>query len=219
MPLIAKANSGGQDFDPIPAGVQHAVCYAIYDVGTQAAFNPAYKPKRTVIFIFELPHCRMTFEKDGKQYDLPRAISDKNTLSLSSQGNLRPKLESWRGRAFTEAELEGFDVFNVAGANCYLNLIHKTKGEKTYTNIAGIMPLPANAEKLKPENEIRKWSIDDQPQGTPILPPDHAPGWIKELILKSEEYVASHRGAPEQDDNPTGQAFPTDDIEEDDVPF
>jgi hypothetical protein len=32
------------------------------------------------------------------------------TVSLASNGNLKPLLESWRGKKFTKEELVGFDL-------------------------------------------------------------------------------------------------------------
>jgi len=80
------------------------------------------------------------------------------TLSLSEKANLRPFLESWRGKKFTAEEIRGFDITAVAGKPAYLNIIHETKQKNgkavTYANIASIMPLPKGMPKPKIEGEI-----------------------------------------------------------------
>ena len=204
MPLIAKESSG-KDFDPVPAGVHHAVCYGIVDLGIQQPKNPTHQPAHKVVFLWEIPSERVQFERDNKKYDLPRGISRMVTLSLSKKSNLRPLLESWRGRPFTAAELEGFDLQTVLGANCLLNVIHE-KGEgantgKTYANVSSVNPLVKGMPKLQPENTTLFFSI---PEKGPINIPENVPDWLKAKIIQSEEYVqrSRHVTAPAQEDEP-----------------
>lgn len=208
----------------MPAGLHHAACYSVIDIGTQPQTNPAFNAARKVVLIFEIPDQRIDIEKDGKTHNLPRAISNTFTLSLHDKSLLKPALESWRGRAFTAEELEGFDVTNVAGANCFINVVHKIKDDRTFANIATINPMPSGSTIKKPENPIVVWSFEDQLLGQPVTVPANVPEWIQKKIMDSEEYKASHNPAPQSqpDNNPTGQAFPddpTDHSMEDDVPF
>lgn len=221
-----KPSEGGEDFEPHSAGMHQAVCTGLIDLGTQPSYNPAFKPSRRVLFLFETPH--ETVEIDGKQ--MPRMISAEYTMSLHEKANMRKMLVNWRGRDFTKEELAGFDLFTVIGANCMLNVIHKqVDGGKTYANIASVNPLPKSMPKAEPVGEIRKWSIEEQPEG-PIQLPDFIWDWVKEKIKKSSEYQWSHdhggQGGESQQQAATvtnqspdnGQAFPTDG-EDEDVPF
>jgi hypothetical protein len=190
MPLIAKSKGSGTDFSPIPAGMQQAVCYAIYDIGTQPQQgNFPSRPK--VLFCWEVPSERIDIEQDGKTVNLPRAISQKYTLSLNEKGNLRPMLESWRGRKFTAEELDGFDVGKVIGANCLLNIVHANgKGDKAtrvYANVASVNPLAKGMAKLQPENPTVVFSMGDF--NGPVTIPEHTPEWIHDLITQSDEYI------------------------------
>ena len=187
MPIIAK-DKGGANFAPINAGMHHAVCYGVVDIGTQPQHNPQFKAKRKIIILWEIPGERIEIEKDGVKKNLPRAISKEFTLSLSDMGNLRPMLESWRGRAFTKEELAGFDVANVIGANCLLNVIHETKGDKTYGNIASVAPLMNSMKKIKQELPNLTFSLDEFPRGTEVIWPENLPEWIQTKIKQSEEY-------------------------------
>lgn len=191
MSLIAKDKSGS-DFAPIPAGMHHGICYGVVDLGTQPAFGN-FPSRRKVVFLWELPDERGDFEitRNGtkEKANLPRAISALYTLSLSSKSNLRPMLEGWRGRAFTEQELDGFDVMNVVGANCLINVIHNTKGDKTYANVKAVNPLPKQMVKKTAENPPLKFSMDDFPAGTPIQQPPNIPDWIWARVTQSDEFI------------------------------
>ena len=80
MGLIAK-DSSGEDFEPIPQGLHPAVCYAVFDVGTQYSFD---KYIHQCIVCWELSKQRI--EVNGE--DLPRAISKWYTVSLHVKANL-----------------------------------------------------------------------------------------------------------------------------------
>ena len=108
MGLTAKADSGN-DNPPMPSGIKFAVCVGVYDLGTH--FDRMYdKERHSGVFIFEVPSERITITKDGEDKDLPRQISNRYTLSLGEKANLRRDLESWRGRGFSEEELDGFNI-------------------------------------------------------------------------------------------------------------
>lgn len=180
MGLTAK-DKGGGDFQPIPEDLHLAVCYGIWDLGTQ--FSEKWgKAARKVVIVWELPHCRGDFEKDGKKVNLPRAISKRYTVSLHQKAELRKDLESWRGRKFTEEELKGFDLKRLLGVPCQIQVLHTKKDDKIYSNIAAITKAPTGT-KIVPENPMKFFSFED---GAPI--PEGTPDWIMDLIKHSEEY-------------------------------
>src|SRR6185295_5305395 len=189
MSLIVKENKESTR-EPVPAGMAHGICYGVIDLGTQPG-NPALmiKAARKVIIMFELPDERFDFEKDGKKLNLPRAISSRFTMSLHKKSKLRPALESWRGRPFTPAELEGFDLKNLLGVNGLLNIIHEHRNSKTYANISSISPLMKGHPKKAPENPTVFYSLPEDPKER-IVVPNEFPDWIKKLIMGCEEYVA-----------------------------
>ncbi len=183
--LIAK--EGGQGFDPIPEGVYQGVCYSVFGVGSQYS-EKFDKSSNKALIIWEIPEQRIDIEKDGKMQNLPRVISKQYTLTLGEKANLRKDLESWRGKAFTAEELEGFDLHKLIGANCMIQIIHKSKDNKTYANISAILPLYKGLKKFEPENPTVVYSLEDGE------PPETTPKWIVELIHNSEEWVAAHSG-------------------------
>jgi hypothetical protein len=203
MPIKLN-DKGGSDFEPIPAGVHQAVCYGVVDIGTQPSKNSKYGPKREMRILFELPHERGDFG-EGKE-NLPRGISVKYSQSLSQKANLRKALESWRGRAFTPQELEGFDPKVLIGVNAQLNLVHEDKGDKTYVNVKAIMPLGKGQPKVAQENKSLYFSLDDQPDLSKIKYPENMPNWLKEQIAFSDEVLAaSGHGDPHGEDGDGGE--------------
>jgi hypothetical protein len=83
---------------------------------------------------------------DGRPY----IVNKRYTLSLNEKATLRHDIESWRGKAFTEAEIEGFDVEKLIGSNCLLNVVHK-QGSKggTFANVVSVTPVMRNMTPLK----------------------------------------------------------------------
>lgn len=190
MPLKASSNSGSESrIDPIPADMHHAVCYAVYDLGHHYS-EKFDKWSHDCLVIWEIPELRIELEKDGQKQDLPRAISKKYTLSLGEKANLRKDLVAWRGRPFTEEELNGFDLKNILGKSCNLQVIHNhgkgANAGKVYANINGIIPKMKGQPDLRPENPIVYFSIDDHGAGNP--PPQGTPKWVADIIMDSREY-------------------------------
>lgn len=199
---------------PVPAGVQHAVCYQVIDIGTQPQHGN-FPSRRKVMIVWELPNERGVFEaKDGSTNELPRAISKDYTLSLDKKANLRKDLEAWRGRPFTAEEAEGFEVGKLLGANCQLNVVHKPSadGTRIYANVAGIMPLAKGMKILAPENPT---ILFDLPKQGPVDFPQNLPEWMCDRIKASDEYKDLINPPQRQQ----GSADRSEPALEEDVPF
>lgn len=204
MGITAKAT--GKSFDPVPEGVTVGRCFGLYDLGT-VHDEKWGKDVRKVLIMWELPEHRMTVDRDGFASDMPRAISNRYTLSLHEKAGLRKVLEAWRGKKFTEEELQGFDLKHILGAACQIQVVHVKSGDgsKTYANIGAIMALPKGTVAPKLENPLKYFSFEDNSD----LPPD-APEWVAEEIMASKEWQArkeAHAAADEE----TGTAKPSDD--------
>jgi hypothetical protein len=110
-------------------------------------------------------------------------------LSLHEKANLRKFLESWRGRAFTKEELDGFDIFTVLGVVGQVQVIHNVGDDgQTYANVKAVMPLPKGMKvNMAPENDIRSFSLEEQQPGNPQIP-EGTWEWIAKKIMSSPEY-------------------------------
>lgn len=150
MGLTATEN-GGSDFAITPEGVYVARCYRIIDLGTQKPSNPTYKDAHKAMLSWELlDEPRM---EDGKPFSAHQTY----TVSLNEKALLRAHLESWRGKVFTNDELLGFDLTNVLGAYCMIQILHDETGK--FANVKTIMPL--KGEKPKPVNPDVLFDIDN----------------------------------------------------------
>jgi hypothetical protein len=209
MSLTAKP---GSSIDPIDAGNHHGVCVAVIDLGTQYSemFNKS-QPK--IMLTWELLDFPILDEHGNPDATKGfRLISKEYTAILHEKANLYGDLVSWRGRDFTQEELEGFNVKAVLGANCLVNVVRATKGSKTYSNVAAVAKLPKGMTS-KPGTYQLLYDMDES-----ILPiPEGVPDWIKTKIEQSSEYLAeTSGGAPPPDDGGFDQAPPpTDDA----IPF
>ena len=222
MPLIAK-NKGGEDFAPVTPGMKQGICYLVADIGTQPSNSPQFKPRRQVVIGWELPQeprIEILDKKTNKKVMMPRVLSRFFTLSLSKKANLTPMLVSWRGRAFTDAELEGFDLQKILGANCLVNVINETRDGKTYANISSVSPLMPQMPKLKSENAPTFFSIDDQPGTAEIKIPATLHEWIKAKIMQSDEYLTRAQQHPDNRQSPyEGNEPAADGGPDENVPF
>lgn len=169
MSIIAKAEKSEFEKLPLPdEGTVQAVCCGVWDLGMQKTnFKGEEKTRHKVVIAWELNQLinAPTSDYNGQPYMLSKTY----TLSLYENAALRKDLESWRGRAFTEAELEtGVDMEKLYGVNCLIGVTH----QNGYANITSILPLMKGVEKIKPvrgfEEEPPKWVKEKQAQA--ILP-------------------------------------------------
>lgn len=218
MSLLAKENVS--NIAPIPEGCFVGVCYSVVDIGTQ--FNEVYdKAARKVVVTWELPEHRIELERDAQKVNLPRAISKRYTLSLGEKAILRRDLTAWRGRAFPEAELKGFDMKKLLGAACQIQVIHTRGADKVYANVGALMALPKGVKAPPPENELLFFSLDEHMSADqPLVLPHELPEWVQKLIKESREWekwtLKAQKGAepksvPQPEVGPAGV--------DDDVPF
>lgn len=222
MALIATGSN--KEFKQVPEGSHMAVCYRVIDLGTQR-WDYQGEPQigRKVLIGWELhgeadDGAALTTD-DGQ----PLAVSKKYTLSLGRKANLRADIESWRGKAFTQAELDGFDIGNLLGAACMITIKHEKKGEKTYANVASVTRFPAALKNMKPapKNVLQLFDVTDPDNRVYEVLPD----WIKTQIDQCVERTGSKPRTTQQASTDAGKtasaatAGSADDWPEDDIPF
>ena len=214
MSLIAKS---GQSIAPIPEGVYTAICYGVFDLGHQYS-EKYHKSAPKVVLSWELPELRIDVERDGEKVNPPRAISKRYTNSMNEKAILRKDLEAWRGKAFSAAELKGFNLRKLLGAACQLQIIHKEVDGKTYANVGTLMALPKGQKAPKPENQLQCFSFDEI-EGNPVIPAN-IPEWVSNLIKQSSEWqqLSKPNGTTAQEQLPQ-PAMAAGADSEDDLPF
>lgn len=171
-------------FPVVSEGVHMAVCHGVIDLGTQQTeWQGHEKHVRKVLLCWELPDERI--ERDGES--IPRVVSARYTASIGEKANLRKVLESWRGKAFTQEELGGFEIRNLLGVGCQIQIIHKKKGEQTYANVTSVMALPKGMKSAVSELPQLWFSFDEIDKSNPAIP-EEIPEWIQKVITQSDEW-------------------------------
>ena len=204
MGMIIRDTGAERTFEIAPSGAFAARCYQIIDLGTQTFFvKNETKQTHQVLFAWELSK-KMD---DGR----PFTITEKYTRSLHEKAKLRGVLESWRGKKFTEPERNGFDIEQVLGKVCFLNIVHTKKGEKTYANVASVMPVPEGMPSPSAVNEQLFFNIEE---------------WNNEVFAKIGTYYQNTiKRSPEYELHASWQEVKTDskksesEFQNDEIPF
>lgn len=180
MSLKVSESGGGSNIPMLAEGSYAAVCYMLVDIGLQ--YSKKYnKSSSKVIIGWEIADEYV--EIDGEKQ--PRVISTRYTASLNEKSVLRRDLAAWRGRDFTEAELEEFNLRDIVGAPCLLQVIHKKGGnDNVYANIASIMKLPKGMAAPQRTLDPVIFDIDE----SDISELEKLPEWIANTIKGSESW-------------------------------
>ena len=159
MSFIVEQNTES-NFKPVPAGSHLGRCWRIIDLGSQKVeYMGETKVQRKIMIGWEL------FGEDDDEAPLktddgkPMSIFKQYTLSWSENANLRKDLQAWRGKPWTDAEANRFDLKTVLGAFCMLNVIVTNKNGKTYSNVGGISPVPAMMKSAGLPNGVNKTQL------------------------------------------------------------
>lgn len=137
MSIIAKRPDS--TFTPCPEGLHHAVCVDCVDLGiVTSAFGDKHKVK--IVWQVDLEN-----EETGRRYEARKIYN----LSLHEKASLRKDLEAWRGRKFSDKELDGFDLEKLLGANCQIQVVHDLSDDgRIWANVQAVVPPPKNVARL-----------------------------------------------------------------------
>jgi hypothetical protein len=117
---------------------------------------------------------------DGK----PLIVSKRYTVSLGDQARLRQDLEAWSNKKMTAEDRKNFDLKNLLGKFCMVNITHSEDGK--YANISGISPVPSALRNAQPDGinaPLHFWLAEfDQAKY------DNLPKYYKEKITESSEW-------------------------------
>lgn len=149
---LTATDKGGTEFEITPQGQYIGRCYKIIDMGTQTTTGQyGIKDQHKVMISWEL------LDEAKMADDRPFSVSQFYTVSLHEKAKLRADLEAWRGKKFSTAELEGFDLSTILGAYCMIQVVHDETGK--YANVQTIMSY--KGEKPKPVNPNVVFDIDN----------------------------------------------------------
>lgn len=193
MGLKVKETVSTKEFTPAPAGLHRAVCVAYIDLGTQEGeWQGEVTRKPKVMFVWELPDEPIIVDGVSK----PQTVHLRLTNSLHEKSGMRHHLESWRGRAFTDEERGGFDLDNILGKACQVNVIHeadKNDKRKVWAKVTAVLPLSKGM--AKPTASIAPWRyvLEDDGYNFPEQMTDH----MKKLLLGDPADPKRYKGCLE----------------------
>lgn len=200
--------SPGADFELTPAGTHHAICIRVIDLGTQeSAFNG--RKQHRVRVVWELPDEIM---KDGR----PFSASKTYTWSMHKKAALRQHLEAWRGQPFAEKDFgpDGFNIKNILGKCCTLNVSHDEKNGETYAFVAAVGKAMKGHVQAPPLNPCLYLWLEPALFSTQIF--ETLGERLRDTIMRSPEFQSIVSGKPLE--KPADDRSPPDDLN-DDIPF
>jgi len=215
MGVIAK---DGGNVKRVPAGAYIGRCYSLIDLGTQTTtgqYGEKQQHKLRIgweLFGEDEQGQRLTVEVDGKE--MPMTISKSYTVSLHEKAGLRKDLQAWRGKEFTDEEAKSFDVSKLMGAYCMVNVTTSETNGKTYSNVAGLTPLPGALKNVKPAAVHALVSFDLDAPDMDVFASFHEK--LQEAIKRAPEWKRLGKTSEPPHDSGGGPGF--DDMDSD-IPF
>lgn len=175
-------------FEKAPPGIHIARCFKLVDIGLQKkTYQGQDKGEQQKIMVtWELlGEDRMA---DGE----PFTHSEFYWMTLGDKAKLRQHIEAWRGKTLSDDEAMAFDISKLLGAYCQLNLVESVDGDKTYINLASIVPLPKGFPKPEGINPIVTFDMDN-PDMTVF---EGFSDKMKEMLKGSRSWYANRDAKP-----------------------
>ena len=213
MSIIAR-DEKGTNIPTLATGVYMGTCYGLVDLGIQ--YNEKFdKSQAKVQVIWKIAGEKVTIGDE----ELDRTISKEYSLSLNEKSNLTKDLEAWRGKKFSDEELQGFDLINIMNKSCQISIIEAEKNNKKYNEISAIMAL---AKTMEPQVLVETLLFDFSDNTTWSRFKD-VPKWIQEKIKRAENYESSGLKAYVEDNKLDESILEAEDFvtvdEDEDLPF
>ena len=157
MPVYITQGEG-KDYKPCPEGLFQAVCVDVVDLGIrESKFGKKHKLALVWQVLATDDDGNPVLREDGKRHEVQAWY----TASSHKKAALTKDLQVWRGQPFTPEEAKKFDVENVIGANCQLQIIHSAPNEdgRVYANKQVLVPYKGKL-KIAPLDYVR---VKDRP--------------------------------------------------------
>jgi hypothetical protein len=201
MSLVVKERSG--DFEVVEPGTYNAVCVTVLDLGVQPG---KYGDREQVHLGWELEQR----DSRGERF----VVSATYGASLGRKSHLRADLEAWRGRSFTDEEVDGFDLRDLAGKPALINIVHNEVDGKVFANVAGLARLPRGTQPLQSERLV---TVVDGESGKPrdLLA---LPEWLRERAMAGWARRAEQRRLAESAPKVDHRRRQID-LDDDEIPF
>lgn len=134
-------------FDPCPEGLWPGVCIDVVDKGMVAT---DYGPKHKI-------QIRWVADAEPRRADKkPYMVTGKFNLSMGKKSKLRPALELWRGRPFTDDQAFNFDIETLIGAPCQLQVAQKQGDDGPYAFVQVVLKATNGHRVSVPTDYVRE---------------------------------------------------------------
>ena len=149
MPIIPIMSE--RTFEDCPEGLHQAVCVDVVNLGELT------KPWSEV----PKPYVKIVYQVDVEETRYQESTRDLN-LTANSKGKLSELVSAWRGKQMSEEELAGFDLEQLIGKNCQLQIVHAPRDNGgVFCNIQAIVPAPKGVIKLRAADDYVR--VQDRP--------------------------------------------------------
>lgn len=194
------AKSASNKPRPVPkAGTQAMRVLQVVDLGIQARKpfqGTERKPVRQVMLTFEL--CNDKMEYNGEE--VPLRISTRAlTLSADPKGNLFKMMNGIDPTNKLKGDLDLYPNTAVLGT-----IVHTEDGDKTYANIAGVMPVPDGFPVPPLHDKPCVFNFDNPTLESYSL----LPNWIHKKIAEATNFEGSKVEAIAKQFEATKEATP-----------
>lgn len=168
----------------VPQGAHVATLYSIVELGTMRGEYAGQETfKRKIRLTWELPEEMREF--DGEQK--PMVVGKTFTASLFEMAKLRPIVVGMLG-SLSEEEEADFDIKNLLGRSCMLQISHEEFNGRKYANVASCTQLPKSVQAPKQVNTAVyfDYATFDEDEYAKL------PQWMREKMQDSQEMKARH---------------------------
>lgn len=166
----------GASFTLANRGMHSATVVAVVDEGKH--LNEKYNKVSNIVSIgFEITQKN---EETGEDENLV-IFSRRYTNSLHKNSALRKDLESWLGAPMSKDQVDQFNLRQILGKSCTINVVHTQSqdGTKTYANIANILPKSVDRQ---PSEEPYVYTVHD-----PDTNFDRLPKYVQNRVMASQQ--------------------------------
>lgn len=199
--MAIYAEESASSFTQLETGSYPARCFQIVELGTiEEEYQGQKKRQKKVMLSFELPTELEEFKKgEGLK---PRTLSKEFALSMHEKSTLFATIKAWFGKAPSAEQVKRFDVTQLLGKACMINVEHTNAGKPKIGTIAQV------PKGFTIPDAIQKQVVLSYDQWDEVLF-QNLPAFIQNRIKESEEF--KKMTAPAKTAIPTPQPVVGDD--------
>lgn len=156
MPLIVKPKINKDTNKQIELASEDnhvAVCVGVWDMGNTAITFTATKETKILHKILIRWEIDEDIQQEGEYKGKKKCVDKTYNFTFHEKSNLRRDVESWIGKLPDDVIMKGYDLENLIGQPCMLNIVHnKDEHGNTWVNVNNISKLPKGLQPFITDN-------------------------------------------------------------------